>query len=493
MKREDFSSVERTADWTDLLSQRVESSRQLCSLRDSFTRWKPKVRVSSFINQLHFCTFHWQKKLSKGKNVRFFDEFSWEKTIVVKWKTKEETNWWFIALLCRVQWREIRRSLMESGAELMLNGKSQWQIRSFYSKQFLNFIQAKHKSFDASIFNDNPMTKSLAEKSIEKTNVSSSKEGKDFFSSVEHFYSKRKRSKDLFISTYWDRWKNCWRKTVESILQIRCRWKINESKMKIKFSFRNLRHWNLFSSSSTIDFRQKIFKSKIKWKDFLQFTFSKFTRRTIKWTMFESKRFGRKSFFSLLFIEFIQNPTNLQLIEVLSPVNFSSNPTIQHRLKRDDWLFCLFALPRPLSFICKMSKSLIFIVNIHSIEFDLFLKSFHRRIFSLDEEKTMQRSLLTIRSFEINAQLNKFFFSSTWRRNKKTNWPKPTRLNFRFVFFSRSFTCKSLKGDFEKSTSSQSKSVFATIQRSDFHSFVQLYQTNLFSFKNKTIPFKLKI
>ena len=129
--------------------------------------------------------------------------------------------------------------------------------------------------------------------------------------------------------------------------------------------------------------------------------------------MFESKRFGRKPFFPLLFIEFIQNPTNLQLIEVLSPVNFSSNSTIKLRLRRDDGLFCLFTLPRPLSFICKMSKSLIFIVKIHSIEFDLFLKLFHRRMFSFDEEKTMQRSLLTIRSFEINAQLNKFFSSST--------------------------------------------------------------------------------
>ena len=268
-------------------------------------------------------------------------------------------NRWFVALLCRAQWREIRRSLMENGAELMHSGKSHSDKFYLFTRNNSSTLFKQNTNSSTHRFSTTIQWQNVSQKNRLKKPTFLLRRKEKIFFFFRTFLSKKKaieRSFHFNSLRAMKKWKNCWRKTVESILQIRCSWKINESKMKIEFSFRNLRHWNFFSSSSTIDFRQKIFKSKIKWKDFLQFAFSKFTPRTIKWTMFESKRFGRKSFFPLLFIEFIKNSTNLQLIKVLSPVNFSSNPTIKLRLKRDDWLFCLFTLPRPLSYLWDEQK-----------------------------------------------------------------------------------------------------------------------------------------
>ena len=148
---------------------------------------------------------------------------------------------------------------------------SQWQLFSFYSEDLFNFIQAKHRTFDPSIFNDNPMTKSLAEESIEKTNVSSPKKTKEnkTLSSFEHLYPKRKQWKRSFHFNSSKSMKNCWRKRIQSIFEIRCNWKINESKMKIEFTFRfvelwnieNLRHSKVFSPLFRQSISNKIFSN----------------------------------------------------------------------------------------------------------------------------------------------------------------------------------------------------------------------------------------
>ena len=73
---------------------------------------------------------------------------------------------------------------------------------------FRRFIQVKRKSFDASIFNDNPMTKSLAEESIENNQhlFSTINKTKHFYSYFEHFLFENETVERLFfISTHRNR------------------------------------------------------------------------------------------------------------------------------------------------------------------------------------------------------------------------------------------------------------------------------------------------
>ena len=109
-------------------------------------------------------------------------------------------------------------------------------------------------------------------------------------------------------------------------------------------------------------------------------------------------------------------------------------------------------------------------VWIQSIEFDLFLSNYSKDEFF--HWRTMQRSLVKSRSFRITTHLNNFFSSSMWRTTKKK---KLTKTNTAKLSISSLFSLIQLKDNLEKSTSSQSKSTLVTIQRSDFHSFVQIY------------------
>ena len=145
------------------------------------------------------------------------------------------------------------------------------------------------------------MTKSLTEESIEKTNVPSPKETKqNTFFFLRTFLSERKQWKDIFISTHWNRWKSVEEKQLSWSFKFSAAEKSTNRSWKWNLPSVLLNLWNkrksstlknLFSSFSISDFKQKIFKSNIKWKDFLEFKFSKFTRRKIRWTMFESKTF----------------------------------------------------------------------------------------------------------------------------------------------------------------------------------------------------------
>ena len=103
----------------------------------------------------------------------------------------------------------------------------------------------------------------------------------------------------------------------------------------------------------------------------------------------------------------------------------------------------------------------------------------------------MQKSLVKIRSFQIAAHLNKFFSSSMWRTTKKKKLTKKNTIKLSISSLFSLIQLKIIERRFWKvnfihsSTSSQRKSTFVTIQRSDFHSFVQLYPHKFIFFQTK--------
>ena len=237
------------------------------------------MKVSCFINRLYLCMFDWQKKINKRKNVRFFDEFSLRKDDRCR-QVKDETR--NQSMFCRsiVPPARIKRNSMRfDGDWRRVDAQrkiSPWQLFSLYSEDLFNFIRAKHKSFDASIFIDNQRRKSLAEESIEKTNVSSPKEIKqNTFFFIRTFLSEKKTVKRSFHFNSMKLMKKSRRTTVETISQIRCSWKINESKMKIEvkmaerkekkaFERENLQNFDKISQFEKRKFAQFRFKWQLK-------------------------------------------------------------------------------------------------------------------------------------------------------------------------------------------------------------------------------------
>ena len=340
--------------WSDFLSQRVDSSRQLCALTDLFTDQKPKMKVSSFINRLHLCTFDWQKMINKRKNVLFFDEFSLRKDdrcCQVKDETKNQSTF----CSCVVPPSRIKRnSTIFDGYWHRVDAQrkiSEWQLFSLYYIDLFNFIPAKHKAFDASIFNDNPMTKSLAEESIENNQrffSQGNKTKRNTFSSFEHFYPKRKQWKDLFISTQWNRWKTIEEKRLSRSFKFGAakkstnwRWKSSLSSVLLNCETKeNLRQSKIFSSLFWQSISNKRFSNQTSnEKIFSNSNFQNLLEEEKSDEQCSNQRHSRQNHFSSS--NLFQNSTNLQVMNVVLPVNFSSNPTIKLRLKHDDWLFCL--------------------------------------------------------------------------------------------------------------------------------------------------------
>ena len=208
MKGKNFSSVERTSHWSDFLSQRVDSSRPLCSLTDLFTDQKLKMKVSSFINRLHLCTIDWEKRISKRKIVRFFDEFSLRKDDHCRQVKDQRRNQ---SMFCRSV------VLPESNDEKF--DEIWWRLAQslcstenltvttvlFLFRRFVQLYSRKTQIVRRTDF-QRPSNDKISCRRIDWKNQRFFFEGKKrFFSSFEYFYPERKRSKDLFISTHWDR------------------------------------------------------------------------------------------------------------------------------------------------------------------------------------------------------------------------------------------------------------------------------------------------
>ena len=184
------------------LIEMIFSLREL-SLLDNSAPWqmrKRTMKVSSLINRLHLSTFDWQKE----------EKMFVSSTNSLGEKTRQQTNGSFLLPTTQIK-RQIRRDWRR------VRCSTENLIVTTFLFLFRRFIQVKHKSFDASI-------KSLAEESIDKTNVSSLKQNTLFFIRIFLFENKTV-GKDFFIST-----ERKWWKKVQSFTQIRCRWKINESK-----------------------------------------------------------------------------------------------------------------------------------------------------------------------------------------------------------------------------------------------------------------------
>ena len=172
--------------------------------------------------------------------------------------------------------------------------------------------------------------------------------------------------------------------------------------MKIEFCFRlvELRNKrksstvkNLFSSFFDNQFQTKDFQIKDQLKRFSPIRIFKiYSKKENQMNHVQIKDILDKIIFSSS--NLFQNSTNLQVMNVVLSMNFSSNPTIKLRLKHDDWLFCVFTLSRPFFFICKMSKSLNFIIKIQSIKFDLFLSNCSKDEFFHWRSKQQCRNLL---------------------------------------------------------------------------------------------------
>ena len=143
--------------------------------------------------------------------------------------------------------------------------------------------------------------------------------------------------------------------------------------MKIEFTFRFVELWNK-RKSFLLFFDKRFSNQTSNEKIFSNLNFQNLLEEEKSDERYSNERHFRHSSSNLF-----QNSTNLQVMNVVLPVNFSSNPTIELGLKHDNWLFCLFTLSRSFSFICKMSKSL---NSIDRIRF-VFFKLFQRWIFPL--------------------------------------------------------------------------------------------------------------
>ena len=171
----------------------------------------------------------------KRKNVCFFDEFSLRKddrSRQMKDKTTDQS------MFCSTDSSNKKRNSTRLAQSSMLNGKSP-------SDNFSLFIPKIYSSKTQIVRRIDKISRRRIDWKDQR-----------FFSKTKHFFlhsnifiRKEKCAKDLFISTQPSRWK-----TVQSISQIRCRWKINESKMKIeeKRNAISKRKFAKFGQNSTI-------------------------------------------------------------------------------------------------------------------------------------------------------------------------------------------------------------------------------------------------
>ena len=154
-------------------------------------------------HRLHLSTFDWQKMFvcSTIVLVKWRDQSMFSLSVVPPTRIKRNST------IFDGDWRRVW-CLMENLTATTLLG---------------TILQAKHRSFDASTFNDNPMTKSLTEKSIEKSNVSSPKETKQntCFLPSNIFIRKEKQIERSFHFNWPKPMKNWWKRG-QSIVEIRC-------------------------------------------------------------------------------------------------------------------------------------------------------------------------------------------------------------------------------------------------------------------------------
>ena len=215
----------------------------------------------------------------------------WERTIVVvKWKTTQETNRWFVALFCcELQEREIRRYLMEIDAEMMLNGKSYRDIFSVFISKICSTLFKQNTDLSTHQLSTTTQWQGLSQKNRLKrpTFLLQRKQNKTFFLHSHIFIRKENSRKSiLFQLTEIDEnqlKRNSW-VDLSNSLQLKNQRIKDENRIYLPFCWTVIQRKsstlkNLFSPFSTIDFKQKIFKANIKWKDFLQFEFSKIFSR----------------------------------------------------------------------------------------------------------------------------------------------------------------------------------------------------------------------
>ena len=112
-----------------------------------------------------------------------------------------------LSLCCapRVEWREIRRDLMEIGAEFVLSGKSHSDNFSLFIPKICSTLFKQNTSRSTHRFSTTMQWQDLLQKNRLKKPRFLLRRKEKIFSSFEYFYPKRKRWKDLFISTHWDR------------------------------------------------------------------------------------------------------------------------------------------------------------------------------------------------------------------------------------------------------------------------------------------------
>ena len=193
---------------------------------------------------------------------------------------------------------------MEIGEELMLKGKSPSDNFSLFIPKICSTLFKQNTNRSMHRFSTTIQWQNLSQRNrLKTTNVSFPKETKQneaLFLHSDIFIRKENSGKIFsFQLTEIDEKllkKNAWVDLLNS-LQLKNQQIEDENRMYLPFCWtvkqrKSSTLKNLFSSFLTIDFKQKIFKSNIKWKDLRQFEFSKFTRRRkIRWTMFESKTF----------------------------------------------------------------------------------------------------------------------------------------------------------------------------------------------------------